>query len=1035
MEIWGSLLGTTLTALHRQGRDDGTFALFLVSSPTVLHPGLAPRLPATAKVLRALFVLTFVPVDSSYAQLWRNRTVQQIYRKVVAQTTATEVYSAFRYFNALSLIITAAWRSLQATQRSEVSVLNASFTMLPAGGHTDPRGNIRMKAVLLDYSPAKQVFVAVRELEIRDVPSSTVNGRGTYVVSDRAAQAWITDVDWPSGRPLEPDPECVLREVVCGGTWSNFPLTSAEAVGITASLIICISAGLGVAGLVRRKLAVKQMRRKILLAHDDIQVSAAVKRGAFEGYYFERPDIFKGSHDSLRQTFGNSSLTSIHASVDERPNAARLKVKGDVVYLKYLIVHSTFEIKTKSMKQLQIMYEIRQENVNPFLGCLADPVQPALVWEMCTRGSLMDVLATEDIRLDWTFRLSLLNDLVKGMRYLHNSPIRQHGHLTSRNCVIDSRWVLKITDYGIPAFQDLQAIATLVRSAKDLLWTAPELLRDCGLLRRGTQAGDVYSFAIIMQEVLLRGDPYCMILLTPEEIIEKLKHPPPLIRPSVSKQTAPPEALHIMRQCWAEYPDMRPDFDQVAERFKALYHGRKSNIVETMFQMLEKYSNNLEDLIRERTVQLDEEKKKTEQLLNRMLPSSVAETLKAGLPVVPEKFEEVTVYFSDIVGFTTISAYSEPMEIVDLLNDLYTAFDSTINHYNVYKVETIGDAYMVVGGLPERTRDHAEQVATMALDLLHVCGNFKIRHMPTVPLMLRIGMHTGPVVAGVVGLTMPRYCLFGDTVNTASRMESTGRAYRIHMSKATERKLRHVGGYDVQYRGEIVLKGRGRQPTYWLIGKQGFEKSLPIPPTEENGNNHGFKDEEIFKALGRKKSDDILDAPHSPLSPYSKWHGMPDARCGPDVNRTPTGVRGLICRASIASSQIDACFLPDNELATPTDPNQSPLNPSRSWNGSPTGPSSRRGRLRSTDSSGTNGVLKKNNRIADRASPRTIRLSWSEVNKEDHSNGLHVEDAFLRSWPSTRSPSPSFRRTRSLRLVTTHGDGEKAKGVGSRRGD
>ncbi|KAM7307789.1 hypothetical protein ISCGN_011425 [Ixodes scapularis] len=266
-------------------------------------------------------------------------------------------------------------------------------------------------------------------------------------------------------------------------------------------------------------------------------------------------------------------------------------------------------------------------------------------------------------------------------------------------------------------------------------------------------------------------------------------------------------------------------FRSVVSSHFARRKRRKSNIVETMFQMLEKYSNNLEDLIRERTVQLDEEKKKTEQLLNRMLPSSVAETLKAGLPVIPEKFEEVTVYFSDIVGFTTISAYSEPMEIVDLLNDLYTAFDSTINHYNIYKVETIGDAYMVVGGLPERVRDHAEQVATMALDLLHLCGKFKIRHMANVPLMLRIGLHTGPVVAGVVGLTMPRYCLFGDTVNTASRMESTGRgnlllslprtrelfmgrhkAYRIHISRTTERKLRQAGGYHVKYRGEIVLK-------------------------------------------------------------------------------------------------------------------------------------------------------------------------------------------------------------------------------------
>ncbi|XP_077514956.1 retinal guanylyl cyclase 1 isoform X2 [Amblyomma americanum] len=850
MDPWGLLLSRALKALHGQGVGRAGFApaLFLVSAPRALHPRgiLSPALlaldAAAPELLRALFVVTFVSADTSYAKLWRDRRAQQLHRQAAAHTSASEVHAAFRYFNAVSLLVTALWRSSSQQSRSSSGVaslpasffFNGTFPSLPAASSwANARGQVQSKAVLLDYSPAARGFVAVRETEFRDAAQPLRSG--AYQVSDRgSSRSWIGRVDWPAGRRLEPDPECVLREVQCGGTWASFPLTSGETVGVTASLLVCISAALGVAALVRRKLAVKQMRRRILLTQQDISLSPPMKK-AFDGYYFERPDILKGSHDSLRQAYTNSSLQSLHASLDDRPNCARLKAKGDMVYLKYLIVQTAFEIKTKAMKQLQIMYEMRHENINSFLGCLADPSQPALVWEMCTRGSLTDVLASEDIRLDWTFRLSLLNDLVKGMRYLHNSPIRQHGHLTSRNCVIDSRWVLKVTDYGMPVFQDLQAITTLVRSAKDLLWTAPELLRgDGSLLRRGTQSGDVYSFAIVMQEVLLRGDPYCMLPLTAEEIIEKLKHPPPLIRPSVSKQTAPPEALHIMRQCWAEAPEMRPDFDVIADRFKSLYHGRKANIVETMFQMLEKYSNNLEDLIRERTVQLDEEKKKTEHLLNRMLPSSVAETLKAGLPVVPEKFEEVTVYFSDIVGFTTISAYSEPMEIVDLLNDLYTAFDSTINHYNVYKVETIGDAYMVVGGLPERTRDHAEQVATMALDLLHHCGRFRIRHMPNVPLMLRIGLHTGPVVAGVVGLTMPRYCLFGDTVNTASRMESTGRAYRIHISRTTERKLRQAGGYAVKYRGEIVLKGRGRQPTYWLTGKQGFNKILPEPPQDDD---------------------------------------------------------------------------------------------------------------------------------------------------------------------------------------------------------
>lgn len=124
----------------------------------------------------------------------------------------------------------------------------------------------------------------------------------------------------------------------------------------------------------------------------------------------------------------------------------------------------------------------------------------------------------------------------------------------------------------------------------------------------------------MLQEVVVRGEPFCMLAFTPEEIIEKIKHPPPLIRPSVSKGAAPPEAINIMRQCWAEQADMRPDFNAVHDQFKKLNHGRKVNIVDTMFQMLEKYSNNLEELIRERTEQLDMEKKKTEQLLNRMLP-------------------------------------------------------------------------------------------------------------------------------------------------------------------------------------------------------------------------------------------------------------------------------------------------------------------------------------------------------------------------------------------------------------------------------
>uniref|UniRef100_I3N102 Olfactory guanylyl cyclase GC-D-like n=2 Tax=Ictidomys tridecemlineatus TaxID=43179 RepID=I3N102_ICTTR len=202
-----------------------------------------------------------------------------------------------------------------------------------------------------------------------------------------------------------------------------------------------------------------------------------------------------------------------------------------------------------------------------------------------------------------------------------------------------------------------------------------------------------------------------------------------------------------------------------------------------------------------------------------------------GATVEPEYFDQVTIYFSDIVGFTTISALSEPIEVIALLNDLYTLFDAVLGSHDVYKVETIGDAYMVASGLPQRNGDrHAAEIANLALDLLSSVGDFRMRHAPGVPVHIRAGLHSGPCVAGVVGLTMPRYCLFGDTVNTASRMESTGLPYRIHASRsAVEALLGLDEGYEVAVRGQTELKGKGVQETYWLVGKAGFPRPLPTP--------------------------------------------------------------------------------------------------------------------------------------------------------------------------------------------------------------
>jgi class 3 adenylate cyclase len=168
-----------------------------------------------------------------------------------------------------------------------------------------------------------------------------------------------------------------------------------------------------------------------------------------------------------------------------------------------------------------------------------------------------------------------------------------------------------------------------------------------------------------------------------------------------------------------------------------------------------------------------------------------------------------------VVGFTKISAGVEPIHVVRMLNQLYTVMDYCASLFPLYKVETIGDAYMVVGGLPHPDADHAQHVADFAV-LVRSAVAVVQSPLDGSPLRIRIGIHSGPVMAGVVGNLMPRYCLFGDTVNTASRMESNGEAGRIQCSHETAMLLMRQGLHSLTRRGVIDVKGKGQMTTYWL---------------------------------------------------------------------------------------------------------------------------------------------------------------------------------------------------------------------------
>jgi class 3 adenylate cyclase len=211
---------------------------------------------------------------------------------------------------------------------------------------------------------------------------------------------------------------------------------------------------------------------------------------------------------------------------------------------------------------------------------------------------------------------------------------------------------------------------------------------------------------------------------------------------------------------------------------------------------------------------LQESQEQTERLLLNILPLSIAERLKQDTSAIAEHFDDVTILFADIVGFTPLSTRIKPAELVNLLNEIFSNFDELTEKHGLEKIKTIGDAYMVVGGLPVPKPDHAEAVAQMALDMQGAIAHFQAKYSEQ--LHIRIGINTGSVVAGVIGTKKFIYDLWGDAVNVASRMESSGVPGKIQVTEATYERLKER--YKFEKRGQVDVKGRGDMTTYWLVG-------------------------------------------------------------------------------------------------------------------------------------------------------------------------------------------------------------------------
>jgi len=248
-------------------------------------------------------------------------------------------------------------------------------------------------------------------------------------------------------------------------------------------------------------------------------------------------------------------------------------------------------------------------------------------------------------------------------------------------------------------------------------------------------------------------------------------------------------------------------------------------------QSLQQQNQILLQEVRERQLAeaaLRAEQEKSDQLLLNVLPQAIAEQLKQGESNPAQRFEEATILFADIVGFTSLASRLPPLQLVQLLSEIFSSFDRLAVQLGLEKIKTIGDAYMVAGGVPTSQPDHAEAIMEMALGMSHEIRRF--RHENNRPLRLRIGINTGDVVAGVIGLHKFSYDLWGDAVNVASRMESQGIPGKIQVTEATYQRLKHR--YRFEAWGKVLIKGKGEMMTYLYAGRQATAMTSPAQPLQ-----------------------------------------------------------------------------------------------------------------------------------------------------------------------------------------------------------
>eukprot|EP00240_Pyramimonas_obovata_P000077 CAMPEP_0118924910 /NCGR_PEP_ID=MMETSP1169-20130426/2840_1 /TAXON_ID=36882 /ORGANISM="Pyramimonas obovata, Strain CCMP722" /LENGTH=1153 /DNA_ID=CAMNT_0006866059 /DNA_START=133 /DNA_END=3590 /DNA_ORIENTATION=- len=448
-------------------------------------------------------------------------------------------------------------------------------------------------------------------------------------------------------------------------------------------------------------------------------------------YESQDPDAFRrGSfRQSVRRSFKRASfkLTGV------RPSGT-----DELTMEKYLKLQNDF------MKEMQVMVYLRHPNIVTVMGAVAgnSTQEPLMVMENMQHGSLYDLVNNSTMQFEGDIVMDILNGLISGMIYLHSTnPPVLHNDLKTANVLVSANFQAKLTDFGL----------SMKKKSSGFLgtpfWMAPELFAQDS---KPTTATDVYSFAITLFEIFTRTEPY-REHGDPSYVLKRLStpdlDPEDVMRPKLP-MGLPEFVESLMRKCWNQNAADRPTFAEVKEEV-ATWDKAKIN------QWFESFDEEGNSSVLIGGAQKRDVKEK--RLLHDVFPKHIADQLKEGKKVEPQQHSAVTIFFSDIVGFTDISKQLEPIQVMKMLDRLYNKFDTVARKHGVFKVETIGDAYMAVANLVVEQPNHTELIANFSIEAILAAQETIIseEHPDMGCVNIRVGFHSGPVVSSVVGTMNP----------------------------------------------------------------------------------------------------------------------------------------------------------------------------------------------------------------------------------------------------------------------------------------